>query len=74
MHAGRQFNSYSSDDVSLNCLSMDHVVPILTCHLKDTYLGCQQVAVSTNVVLADPLTWLDLLEEHRVTQTWSPNF
>jgi amino acid adenylation domain-containing protein len=74
VHAARQFNSYEPEDVSLNWLPMDHVVPILTCHLKDTYLGCQQIAVSTNVVLAEPLKWLDLMHEYRVTQTWSPNF
>lgn len=71
---GKQFNGYSAEDVSLNWLPMDHVVPILTCHLKDVYLGCQQVAVSTNLILADPLAWLDLIEKYRVTHTWSPNF
>lgn len=74
IHAAQQFNAYAQADVSLNWLPMDHVVPILTCHLKDTYLGCQQIAVSTNVVLAHPLTWLDLIDEYRVTHTWSPNF
>jgi amino acid adenylation domain-containing protein len=74
IHAAQQFNSYRPEDVSLNWLPMDHVVPVLTCHFKDTYLGCQQIAVSTNVVLAHALTWLDLIEEYRVTHTWSPNF
>lgn len=74
IHGAREFNSYAAENVSLNWLPMDHVVPILTCHLKDTYLGCQQVAVSTEVVLANPLAWLDLIEEHGVTHTWSPNF
>ncbi len=74
IHGAQQFNGYSADDVSLNWLPMEHVVPILSCHLKDVYLGCQQVAVASSAVLADPLLWLDLIERYRVTHTWSPNF
>jgi acyl-CoA synthetase (AMP-forming)/AMP-acid ligase II len=74
IHSSRQFNGYSSDDVTVNWLPMDHVVPILTFHLKDTYLGCAQVHVPTDLVLAEPLLWLDLLEKHRATHTWAPNF
>jgi acyl-CoA synthetase (AMP-forming)/AMP-acid ligase II len=74
IHGSARFNGYSADDVSLNWLPMDHVVPLLTCHLKDTYLGIQQIHVRTPVILADPLRWLDLMAQHRVTHTWSPNF
>jgi len=74
VHASVAFNSLASDDVSLNWLPMDHVVPLLTCHLRDTYLGCSQVVMDTMLVLADPLRWLDAIEAYHVTQTWSPNF
>ncbi|NES18401.1 MAG: AMP-binding protein [Symploca sp. SIO3E6] len=74
IHAAQQFNDYQSEDVSLNWLPVDHVVPILTCHFKDTYLGCQQIEVATDVVLANPTVWLDLMEQYRVSQTWTPNF
>ncbi|HUK90053.1 MAG TPA: AMP-binding protein, partial [Blastocatellia bacterium] len=74
IHGAKQFNRYGSDDVSLNWLPRDHVVPILTCHLKDVYLGCRQISAATDLVLSDPLKWLDLLEEYRVTHTWAPNF
>ncbi|HEX2053673.1 MAG TPA: AMP-binding protein, partial [Actinomycetota bacterium] len=74
IHASRQFNGYTPDDITLNWLPVDHVVPILTFHLKDVYLGCRQTHVKTDLVLADPLKWLDLLEAHSVTHTWSPNF
>src|SRR6266571_2702149 len=74
IHGSQQFNGYTPHDVSLNWLPVDHVVPILTYHLKDTYLGCQQVQVKTELILADPLKWLDFIEAHRVTHTWSPNF
>lgn len=74
IHSSAIFNGYSSDDITLNWLPMDHVVPILTFHLKDTYLGCRQIHVPTSQVLAEPLLWLDLMDEHRVTHTWAPNF
>lgn len=74
IHASQQFNGYSPDDVSLNWLPLDHVVPMLTFHLKDIYLGCQQIEVATSLVISDPLQWLRLMAEHRVTHSWSPNF
>ncbi|NEQ06321.1 MAG: SDR family NAD(P)-dependent oxidoreductase, partial [Moorea sp. SIO4E2] len=74
IHAAQQFNGYQEEDVSLNWLPVDHVAPILTCHFKDTYLGCQQIEVATDVVLANPIVWLDLLEKYRVSHTWTPNF
>ncbi|WP_038900906.1 non-ribosomal peptide synthetase [Dickeya dadantii] len=74
INAGKQYNGYDADDISLNWLHLDHVVPILTSHLKDVYLGCSQLHVDTDYVLDDPLRWLDLIEKHRVTHSWSPNF
>ena len=38
------------------------------------YLGCNQVQVKSELILANPLKWLDLIEKHQVTHTWSPNF
>ena len=67
-------NNYSSEDNTLNWIPMDHVVPILTFHLKDTYLGCNQHMVETSLVLSDPLVWLKIISEFKITHTWSPNF
>jgi acyl-CoA synthetase (AMP-forming)/AMP-acid ligase II/NAD(P)-dependent dehydrogenase (short-subunit alcohol dehydrogenase family) len=74
IHGSGQFNGYTADDVILNWLPVDHVVPTLTCNLKDVYMGCQEVQVATNVVIAEPLRWLDLMERHKVTHSWAPNF
>ncbi len=74
IHGSGQFNDYTPDDITLNWLPMDHVVPILTCHLKDIYLGCNEIQVKTDYILSEPLRWLDLMNEHRVTHTWAPNF
>jgi acyl-CoA synthetase (AMP-forming)/AMP-acid ligase II len=74
IHGSAQFNGYKAENVTLNWLPVDHVVPILTSHLKDVYLGCAQIHVKSDVVLSDPLRWLDLMERYRVTHTWCPNF
>lgn len=69
-----QFNGYDNRDVSLNWLPFDHVVPILTTHLKDIVLGIQQVQLQTAAVLSDPMVWLRALSHYRVTYSWAPNF
>jgi acyl carrier protein len=74
VHAAARHNGYADDDITLNWLPVDHVVPILTWHLRDVVRGCRQIQVATEYVLADPLRWLDLLDEFRVNETWSPNF
>lgn len=65
---------YKENDVSLNWLPFDHVVPMLTTHLRDVYLGLWQVQVPTHEVISSPLLWLDLIEKHNVNFSWSPNF
>lgn len=74
IHGSARACGYGPEDVTVNWLPMDHVVPILTFHLKDTYLGIRQLHARPEVVLADPLRWLDLLESKRATHTWAPNF
>ncbi|MDC0711873.1 amino acid adenylation domain-containing protein [Stigmatella sp. ncwal1] len=73
-HAEARVNGYIPDDVSFNWLPFDHVAPTLIYHLGVTYLGHAQVHSSTEWVLGDPLRWLDLMEKHRVSYSWSPNF
>ena len=72
--ASSTFNGYSSQDVCVNWLPFDHIVPILTVHLRDVVLGCNEVHCETAVVMSDPLFWLVLLERHKSTWTWAPNF
>jgi acyl-CoA synthetase (AMP-forming)/AMP-acid ligase II/NAD(P)-dependent dehydrogenase (short-subunit alcohol dehydrogenase family)/acyl carrier protein len=74
IHGSAQFNGYTPDDVILNWLPVDHVVPTLTCNLKDVYMGCQEIQVATSVVISEPLRWLDLMETFQVTHSWAPNF
>ncbi len=72
--ASAEYNGYSINNVSLNWLPFDHVVPILTTHLKDVVLGIQQIQLPTAAVLMDPLLWLRKLSDFKVTHSWAPNF
>jgi acyl-CoA synthetase (AMP-forming)/AMP-acid ligase II len=74
IHGAQQYNGHSPEDISLNWLPMDHVVPILTYHIKDVYLGCQEVQVKTELIVDTPERWLELIEEFKVTHSWAPNF
>ena len=67
-------NNYSHTDRTLSWIPMDHVVPILTFHLKDTFFGCSQHMVDVSIVLSNPLNWLRLITEYGITHTWAPNF
>lgn len=69
-----QFNGFSKEDISLNWFSLDHVGGIIMFHLRDVYLGCQQIHASTEMVLSEPTRWLDWISHYRATITWAPNF
>lgn len=74
IYASSVHNGYTDTDVTLNWLPFDHVVPMLTTHIKDCVLGIEQIQLTTASVLADPLWWLEAMALHRVTHSWAPNF
>ncbi|HEY0699534.1 MAG TPA: beta-ketoacyl synthase N-terminal-like domain-containing protein, partial [Micromonospora sp.] len=61
-------------DTLLNWLPLDHVAGLMLYHLGGVFLGASTVQVDTGHVLADPLRWLDLMQDLRVTHSWAPNF
>lgn len=69
-----RLNHHVSEDVSLNWISFDHVVPIITYHFRDIVLGCQQVHLATSLIINQPLKWLDYIKHYHITTTWSPHF
>ncbi|WP_437282988.1 amino acid adenylation domain-containing protein [Sorangium sp. So ce375] len=73
-HAAARHNGYVADDVTLCWIPLDHVMALITFHLKDVCLGCDQIWARAEQILASPLRWLDLIERHQVTQTGAPNF
>ncbi|MFR9755323.1 amino acid adenylation domain-containing protein [Streptomyces sp. TR06-5] len=72
--AGARLQGIEPHHTTVNWLPLDHVAGLLMFHLRDTVLGCPAVHTPTEAVLADPLLWLDLLEEHGAAHSWSPNF
>lgn len=60
--------------VSLNWMPLDHVGGLVMYHLLDVYLGARQFHCATQVVLEQPLRWIEWMSRHRVTNTWAPNF
>ncbi len=69
-----QMNGFSSQDVTLNWMPLDHVAGIIYFHLRDVFLGCMQIHAPTDLVLQGPLKWLDWIDRFRATITFAPNF
>ena len=69
-----QINHVSSSDISLNWLYLDHVGSLVRCCIRDIYVGCQQIHAPAELVLENPLRWLDWIDRYRVTYAWAPNF
>lgn len=67
-------HSFTSDDVSLNWMPLDHVGGVVMFHLHEVYTGGNQIQVPTSWVLEQPTRWLDLMDNHAVSITWAPNF
>ncbi len=67
-------NQLNSQDICLNWMPLEHVASLVMFHLTQVYLGCQQIQVASQLVLQQPLKWLDLIDRYRVTASWSPNF
>ncbi|WP_372463206.1 AMP-binding protein [Streptomyces spinosus] len=74
MAAKARAQSLTAADVTLNWISYDHVAALLEAHLLPLSVGAVQVHVSPEPVLADPLHFLRLIDAHRVTMTFTPNF
>lgn len=72
--ATARFNGFTSDDLSLNWMPLDHVGGIVMFHLRDVCVGCRQIHAPTELILSDPLKWLEAIARHRATVTWAPNF
>jgi acyl-CoA synthetase (AMP-forming)/AMP-acid ligase II/thioesterase domain-containing protein/acyl carrier protein/NAD(P)-dependent dehydrogenase (short-subunit alcohol dehydrogenase family) len=72
--ASIEMNRFTDREISINWMPLDHVGGIVMSHLRDITLGCKQIHIPTNFILQKPLRWLDLINEHKATITWAPNF
>lgn len=60
-------------DTTLNWITFDHIAGVEG-HLLPLLAGADQVHVHPQVVLGDPIRFLQAVDAHRVTITFTPNF
>ena len=60
--------------VFLNWIGIDHVANLLETHLLALFSCARQIHVLAKNVLADPLLFLRLIDQHRVSHSFAPNF
>uniref|UniRef100_A0A2P1CYY4 AMP-dependent synthetase n=1 Tax=Fischerella sp. CENA298 TaxID=1622126 RepID=A0A2P1CYY4_9CYAN len=65
---------FSSQESVLNWMPLDHVGALVSLSIMAVSLGCQQIHVSTDLIVQNPLKWLDLIDNYQATINWSPNF
>ncbi|MFC6066360.1 non-ribosomal peptide synthetase [Streptomyces ochraceiscleroticus] len=64
----------TSADITLNWISYDHVAALLEAHLLPLSVGANQLQTTPDTILGDPVRFLRLIDAHRVTMTFTPNF
>nr|AGZ05274.1 McyG [Nostoc sp. 152] len=75
MSAGTvRMNNFTQAEVTLNWMPLDHVGAIVFLGIMAVDLACQQIHVPIELILRQPLKWLDLIQKHQATISWSPNF
>lgn len=67
-------NGFTSSDVTLNWMALDHVGSVSFLGTMATVLGCTQIHIPSGYILQEPLRWLELISRHRATISWAPNF
>ncbi|MCW5314096.1 SDR family NAD(P)-dependent oxidoreductase [Nostoc sp. KVJ3] len=65
---------FSSQETVLNWMPLDHVGALISLSVMAVNLGCQQINVPTDLIVQNPLKWLDLIDLHKATISWAPNF
>ncbi|PSM55313.1 condensation domain-containing protein [Clostridium sp. MF28] len=61
-------------DTALNWMPLEHVGGIIMFHMSDMFTRNKPIYVETSEILRKPASWLYLMSEYKVTQTWAPNF
>ncbi|MBZ4018959.1 non-ribosomal peptide synthetase [Streptomyces purpurogeneiscleroticus] len=74
MAAKADIQGLTSADITLNWISYDHVAALLEAHLLPLSVGADQLQTTPDRILGDPVRFLRLIDAHRVTMTFTPNF
>ncbi|MFC4857928.1 MupA/Atu3671 family FMN-dependent luciferase-like monooxygenase [Actinophytocola glycyrrhizae] len=72
--ATRRVFDVRPEHTSVNWMPLDHSGALLIYHVLEVFVGATNVHAPTDLVLGDPLLWLDLLAEYRAQHSWAPNF
>lgn len=64
----------TSKDIFLNYIGLDHVANFTQIHLHSTFVGAEQVHAQAADLMVEPLRFLQLIQDHRVSYAFSPNF
>ena len=62
------------DHAFLNWVGLDHVAGMLEIHLQAMFLCVDQIHVQAADLIANPFLFLSLIDEHRVSRSFAPNF
>ena len=54
------------NNVSLNWMTLTHAAGLIWCHIRDMYLNILDIHVNSEVVLKNPLLWIELMSEYKV--------
>lgn len=73
-HAAIAANGFTSEEVSLNWMPLDHVGGMVMFNVRDVFLCADHVNARTEPVIRRPLEWLDWIDRFGATNTWAPNF
>lgn len=68
-----QFNRTVGENL-LNWMPLEHAGGILMSHLRGIIKENNQIQVATEYILEDPLRWIDLMNQYRVSYSWAPHF
>lgn len=62
------------NETFLNWINFDHVASIIEIHLLGIFCGAKQLYILPENIISEPLRFLEIINEYRVTHTFSPNF
>ena len=72
--AARERPGFRPGDTTFNWLPLDHSGAFLMYHLAAVFTGATNIHAPTELITADPLRLLDLVQRHEVDHAWWPNF
>ena len=58
----------------MNWIAFDHVAALTEIHLLSVFTGATQIQVSPMTIVSNPISFLELINEYRVSHTFTPNF